>query len=183
MTLLASLLGPLFGSGLGLLGAWVKGKQDLEVKKLELDDAAKSRTHELLLRDKDIEVSKAEAQSRKDVAIIEGESQIESSRFAAIAEIEKSDQVSADEIKAAGGMSWLLVIVSAMRKSVRPVLTYALVGSSLWLNAEVLGYFLKDWQSLNQTQKFDAGMQSFAWVTTQASAIITYWFMTRKSTN
>jgi hypothetical protein len=80
-------------------------------------------------------------------------------------------------------MSWLLVIVSAMRKSVRPVLTYALVGSSLWLNAEVLGYFLKDWQSLSQLQKFDAGMQSFAWVTTQASAIITYWFMTRKSSN
>ena len=183
MGLLASLFGPLLGSGLGLLGAWVKGKQDLEVKKLDLDDADKSRAHELLLRDKDIEVAKAEAQGRKEVAIIEGEAQTETARFTAIAEIDKAEQVTADEIKAAGWWGWLLVMVDAMRKSVRPVLTYALVGSSLWLNAEVLGYFLRDWASLTQGQKFDAGMQSFAWVTTQASSIITYWFMTRKSAN
>ena len=183
MGLLASLFGPLLGSGLGLFGAWIKGKQELEGKKLDLDFEEKKFGHELLLRDKDIEVAKAEAQGRKEVAVIEGEAQTESARFKAIADVDKADQVTADEIKAAGWWGWLLVIVDAMRKSVRPVLTYALVGSSLWLNAEVLSYFLHDWASLTQSQKFDAGMQSFAWVTTQASSIITYWFMTRKSAN
>jgi hypothetical protein len=176
-----SLLAPLLGSALGGLFAWLKGGQDLKGKQLDQDFELKKFSHELALRDKDIEVAKAEAQGRKDVAVIEGEAHSEAARFNAIADVEKADQVTADEIKAAGGFGWLLVIVDAMRKSVRPTLTYAMVGSALAINFKVLSYFLGDWEGLETHQQYEAGMQAFAWVTTQASGIITYWFMTRKS--
>jgi hypothetical protein len=179
--MLAALLSPLLGSALGGLFAWLKGNQDLKGKRDDQDFEVKKQAHELALRDKDIALANAEAQARKDVAIVEGDAAIEAARFGAIAQVEQSDQVTAEDIKAAGWWSWLLVMVSAMRKSVRPVLTYAMVGSALYLNAEVLSYFMKDWTSLASGQKFDAGMHAFAWVTTQASGIITYWFMNRKT--
>ena len=178
-----SLLSPLLGSALGGLFAWLKGNQDLKGKRDDQDFEVKKFAHELSLRDKDIEVAKAEAQGRKEVAIIEGETQTETARFTSIAEVDKADQITADEIKAAGWWSWLLVMVDAARKSVRPVLTYAMVGSALLINFKVLKYFLADWDGLEADQQYEAGMQAVAWVTTQASGIITYWFMTRKSAN
>ena len=179
--MLAALLSPLLGSAVGGFFAWLKGNQDLEGKRIDNAARVANNAHEMSLRDKDIELAKAEAAGRRDVAIIEGEATIESARYGAIAQVEQAEQVTADEIKAAGWWSWLLVMVSAMRKSVRPVLTYAMVGSALYLNAEVLSYFMKDWSSLTSDQRFNAGMQAFGWVTTQASGIITYWFFTRKS--
>jgi hypothetical protein len=176
-----SLLSPLLGSALGGLFAWLKGNQDLQSKRQDQEFEIKKQSHELALRDKDIEVAKAEAQGRKDVAIVEGEAIIESARFKAIADVDKADQVTADEIKAAGWWGWLLVIVSAMRKSVRPLLTYVMIGSALAINFKVLKYFLADWDGLEADQQYEAGMQSVAWVLTQASGIITYWFMTRKT--
>lgn len=178
---MSALLSPLLGSALGGLFAWLKGGQDLKGKELDQKFELAKQSHELSLRDKDIALANAEAQGRKDVAIIEGDAAIEVARFGAIAKVEQSDQITADEIKSAGWWSWLLVWVDAMRKSVRPVLTYAMIGSALWLNFEVLKYFVGDWASLTQTQKYDAGMQAFSWVTTQASGIITYWFMNRKT--
>lgn len=179
--MLAALLSPLLGSALGGLFAWLKGNQDLKVKSVDYDFEIKKQSHELALRDKDIELANAEAQSRKDVAVIEGDTTIEAARYGAIAQVEQADQVTADEIKAAGWWSWLLVMVSAMRKSVLPVLTYSLVGSALLLNFKVLKYFLGDWDGLEADQQYEAGMQAFGWVTTQASGIITYWFMNRKT--
>lgn len=176
-----ALLSPLFGSALGGLFAWLKGNQDLKGKSLDQEFEIKKQSHELALRDKDIALANAEAQGKKEVAIVEGDAMVEAARYGAIAQIEQADQVTADEIKNAGWWAWLLVLVSAMRKSVRPVLTYAMVGSALWLNFEVLSRLTANWGTLTVVQQYDAGMQAFAWVTTQASGIITYWFMTRKS--
>jgi len=67
-----SLLSPLLGSALGGLFAWLKGNQDLQSKRQDQEFEIKKQSHELALRDKDIEVAKAEAQGRKDVAIVEG---------------------------------------------------------------------------------------------------------------
>jgi hypothetical protein len=174
---LLSLLGSsAVGSLIGGVFAFLNRKTDLELKRLEFE-------HSLALRRADLELVQAEAAGRLQVAVVEAEGAVESARMASIGQTQAADALDAAQIRAAGKWGWLLVISDAVRRFIRPAITVALVGAALYLNwvlLERLGG--PTWLSLTREQQYDAGMQAFAWVTGQASAVVGYWFVSRGST-
>lgn len=170
-----------FGSILGGVFAFLNRKTDLEAKKLDLQHEAARWGHELHVKDKDLEYAKLEAQGRKDVAIVEGEAAIESARMAAIGAAQQADRVTAEELRSAGKLRWLLVLAMAVNKWVRPVATVVLAAAAISVNLMLMERLTDGWATLTPAQQFDAAMQAFAWITGQASAALGYWFVARGS--
>lgn len=168
-----------FGSLLGGLFALLNRKTDLEAKRLDLEHEARRWTHDLAVKDKDLEYAKIEAAGRKDVAVVEGDATIESARMAAIAATQAADQVGAAEIVAAGKAGWMLVCALTLNKLIRPFATIVLCAMAAYINWLLIDRLVTDWPNLNATQRYDAAMQAFAWITGQASAALGYWFVSR----
>lgn len=171
-----------FGTALGGLFAYMNKRNEIEAKKLDHQLEEKRWAANLASRDKDIEYAKVEAAGRKEVAVEESNAVIEAARMGALSAAQAADKVTADELREAGGWKWLLVMSSAVNKWVRPVatvtLTYYAMRISMLLIERLTG---SDWGAFSQTQRFDLGMESFRWVTAQASAALGYWFMARGS--
>ena len=146
-----------------------------------VEHADHTLVHDLAVRESDLKIAQAEAQSLKDVAIIEGEATVDAARMVAIAEIAKAEQITADDIKAAGWWGFLLVWANVFNKLIRPILTVALAAAALWINWLVIDKLTTGWPALSQAQQFETGMQAFAWVTAQASMAFGYWFVSRGS--
>jgi hypothetical protein len=170
-----------FGSILGGVFAFLNRKADIEAKRLDLAHEVQSWAHQLSVREKDIEHAKIEAQGRKEVAIVEGESMMEAARFGAIAQAQAADNVTAEELKAAGKMRWLLVLASAFNRFIRPMATVILATAAISVNLLLMHKLAESWPTLTQAQQYDAAMQAFAWITGQASAALGYWFVARGS--
>lgn len=170
------------GSLLGGVFALLNRKADIEAKRVEQAHESARWTHELAVKDKDLEYARAEAAGRKDVAIIEGESAIEAARFAAVGQAHQADQITAEELKQAGKWRFLLVFAGALRQFIRPVITVVLVSAATYLNWVLIQRLDAGWADLTQQQRYDIGMQAFAWVTGQASAVVSYWFVSRNKT-
>lgn len=169
------------GTILGGIFAFLNKKADLETRKMELEHEINRWTHDLALRDKDLEYAREEAAGRKDVAIVEADGASEVARLQAIAAAQVADKITADEIKAAGSWGWLLVAVSAINKIIRPMLTFVLAGTAIWVNLVLIAKLGDAWASYTPAQQYDAAMQAFAWITGQAGAVIGYWFVARGS--
>lgn len=167
------------GSILGGIFALLNRKTDLEAKRLELDHERSKWTHELAVQDKQLEYARAEAQGRKDVAIVEGEATVEAARMAAIAAAQAGDRITADELNAAGKWKWLLVFASTLNRLVRPIATALLAGTAIYVNLLLVWKLADVWTTLTPSQQFDAAMQAFAWITGQAGAVLGYWFVSR----
>jgi hypothetical protein len=177
---LLSLLGSsAVGSIIGGIFAFLNKKTDLDVRRLELDHETRRWTHDLALRDKDLDLARLEAQGKLDVAVIEGEATTETARMTAIAASHQADKISADELRAAGKYRWMLVVGSAMRAWIRPTATVVLVAAAIYLNGLLLGKLTDGWSALTPAQQYEAAMQAFAWITGQASAALGYWFVSR----
>ena len=186
-----SLLGSsAFGSILGGVFAFMNKKADFEVKKLELSHEVekwahdlkvkdKDLEHDLKVKDKDLEYAKQEALGRKDVAIIEADANVEAARFAAIAAVQASDRITADEIREAGSWGWLFVIAATLNKLIRPLATIFLAGTAIYINMLLVGKLTEGWEQFTQVQRYEAAMQAFAWITGQAGAVLGYWFVSR----
>lgn len=177
--LLALLGSSTIGSLVGGIFAFLNRKADIDAKRLDLAHEVNRWTHEAVLRDKDLEIARQEAQGRKDVAIIEGDSTVEAARMVAIGAAQAADKISAAEIKAAGAWGWLLVLASALRSFIRPIITVVLVSAAVCLNWVLIGKLTDSWADLSPAQQYDAAMQAFAWITGQASAVLAYWFVSR----
>lgn len=160
------------GSLIGGIFAFLNKKADIEIKKLD-------QAHELELRKEDRELAKVEAEGRLQVAVAEAEGSIESARMMAIGQAHQADNLDAETVKSAGSLAWLLILTDAFRRMIRPSLTLLLVGMAVYLNWLLVERLGNDWHSFNQEQRFDATMQGLAWITGQASAAISYWFMSR----
>jgi hypothetical protein len=156
-------------------------RNEIEIKKLDNSLEEKRWAANLAIRDKDIEYAKAEAAGRKDVAIVEGEATVEAARMGALAAAQAADKVTADELKAAGGWKWLLVLSSAVNKWVRPVATVVLTYYALNISLLLIQRLSGDWTTLPLDQKFGMSREAQLWVTAQASAALGYWFMARGS--
>ena len=167
------------GSLLGGIFALLNRKTDMESKRLELEHETKKWSHDLAIRESDLQIAQAEAQGRKDVAIIEGDAMADSARAAAIGQIAAAEKITASEIKAAGKWGFLLVFASVFNKLIRPMLTVLLAFAALWLNWMVIHRLTDGWAGMTPTQQYEAGMQAFAWVTAQASTAFSYWFVSR----
>lgn len=179
MTLLGS---STVGSALGGFFAWLNKQNDLQVLELQLADKDRDRAHELALRDKDLAQVQAEAAAKKDIAIVEGDAQVDAARMAAIAAVQAGDVTGAAELGAAGWWRWALVLADAAKKSMRPLLTVALIGSALALNWSLVDAFITHgWTALGVSDRHDAAMLALAWVTGQASVVVSYWFVARGS--
>lgn len=170
-----------FGSIIGGIFAILNRKADVDVKNLELAHERARWDHDATMRDKDLAVAQAEAAGRKEVAVIEGEAAFETARMGAIGQVASAEHIGADEIKAAGKWGVLLVWASVFNKLIRPVLTVLLAAAALWLNWLLIHHMTDGWTDMTQGQRFEAGMQAFAWVTAQASTAFAYWFVSRGS--
>lgn len=169
------------GSLLGGIFAFLNRKADLDMKKLDLAHEVSKWAHDLAIRDKDIAYAREEAAGKKEVAIIEADSAIEAARMKTLASAYEADRISADELKAAGKWSWMLVWVGVMIKAVRPVITIFLAGTAIYINMLLVGKLTESWSELTQLQQYDAALQAFSWVTGQAAAVLAYWFVSRGS--
>lgn len=177
---LLSLLGSsAVGSILGGLFAFLNKKTDLDTRRMDLDHERAKWDHDLKLRDKDMEFALLESKGRLDVAIVEGDASIETARMQAIAISQQADKIGADEIRAAGNWGWLLVLGTAMRSWIRPVATVVLTAAAIYLNWLLIDKLTAGWAALTVAQQYDAAMQAFAWVTGQAAATLSYWFVSR----
>ena len=167
------------GSILGGIFAFLNKKSDLDAKRMDLDHEKAKWAHDLAVKDKDLEYVRVEAQGRKDVAIVEGDYSAEVARMQAIGIAQQADQITADEIRAAGTWGWMLVIGAALKSWIRPMITIVLTGAAVYLNWLLIDKLALNWQSMSLVQQYDASMQAFAWVTGQAAACLSYWFISR----
>ena len=177
---LLSLLGSsAVGSLIGGVFAFLNRKTDIDVKRMELAHERERWAHDLAVRESDLAIAREEAKSRLGVAIVEGDATVEAARMGAIAAAQAADKISADEIKAAGKLGWVFVLASAFNKLIRPTLTVLLAFCALYINWLVIDRMTTSWPDMPATQRFEAGMQAFAWVTAQASMAFGYWFVSR----
>lgn len=167
------------GSIIGGIFAFLNRKADIEAKKLEQAHEQARWSHDANMRDKDLAIAQAEAQGKKEVAIIEGEAMVGAAQLKAIADVQVAERITAEEITAAGKLGWLFVLTSVFTKLIRPVLTVAVGAASLYLNWIVIGHLTEGWASMDKAQQMEVGMQAFSWVTAQASMMFGYWFVSR----
>ena len=170
-----------FGSIIGGVFGILNKRNDLEVKKLDLQQEQSRWAHDVVMREKDLQMLAAEAAARKDVAIVEADGAIEAARMVAIGQAHAADTLTASELNAAGKWRGLLVGIHGLNRVVRPLLTLIVCGTALYINWLLLDAVVVAWPAMDSTQRYDLGVQAFAWLTGQASAVIGYWFVSRGS--
>lgn len=179
LALLSLLSSSAVGSILGGIFGIFNKRSEIEVRKLDLDHERAKWAHDLVVKDKDLEYAKAEAQGRKDVAFTEGEASIETARMVSIAKVQEADRLDAVTLKAAGKWAWVLIAGEAIRAIIRPLLTIILSASAIYLNWLLIGHLTAGWDTLEAAQRFEMGTVAFQWITGQASAVLGYWFVSR----
>lgn len=167
------------GSAIGGVFAFINRKADIEAKRVDYAHQEKKWTHDLAVKDKDLDYARLEAAGKKDVAILENDAVVESARMGAIAAIATAETITADDIKAAGKWGFLLVWAGVFNRLIRPWLTVILAIAALYLNWLVIHMMTKNWDTFSTDTQFQIGMQAFAWVTAQASMAFAYWFVSR----
>lgn len=156
--------GTIFGGVMGLFNR----KADLEAKKIELQEAANQRSHELAMRDKDAAIMAQEWASRTKVATIEGDAKIEASGYEALAK-------SYDFAKPEPGTK-----MAAFSSFVRPFISIGYFVISSFGSAYILYYaFYVAGLKLSADQLFEIVMYVIAWVAFMAGATIGWWFAMR----
>lgn len=171
------------GSLIGGVFAILNRRTDLDVKRMELEHEKSRWDHDLALRESDLLLAREEAKGRLDVAVVEGDAMVDTARMNAIAAANAADKIGVDEIKAAGKLGWVFVLASAFNKLIRPTLTVLLAFCALYINWLVIDRLVVGWADMAVPQRYEAGMQAFAWVTAQASTAFAYWFVSRGSSN
>jgi hypothetical protein len=156
------------GTLLGGLFAFLNKRQDAQIELAKLQ-------HDLVIRDKDIELAREEAKGQMFIA----SEATEAARFAAIGSSNEADKLDAETVKQAGGWKFLFVLSDAYRRAMRPAITTALLGAALWANYVVFTRLGDAWPSLTPQQQLDIVLQAFGWVTGQASACVAYWMVSR----
>lgn len=180
LEIIMSLLGSsAVGSVIGGIFAFLNRKADAEAKRLDMEHERAKWGFEATMRDKDLEIAKAEAQGKKEVAIIEGEALVGAAQLKAIADVQVAERVTADEIKAAGKWGFLFVWVSVWIKSIRPTLTVLVGTAALVLNIVLIWLMAQNWSQFSTDTWFQFGQQALTWVTAQASMMFGYWFVSR----
>lgn len=183
-TALMALLGSSpVGAIIGGLFAFLNKKNDLEVRRLEFEQESKRWQFELDSKEKDIALVKMEAESRKDVAIVEGDARIEQARAEAIASINESERIDAATLTAAGSniARYIIITTNTLSKVVRPVITLLFMASVVSINTLVVSKLMEVWPEMDEARQMEISMYVLAWFLGQASAIIQYWFVSRGS--
>ena len=167
------------GCIIGGIFALLNRKADAEAKKADQDHERAKWSHDLEVKSRDLEIVKAEAQGRKDVAVIEAGAAVDVAQLNAIAQVQVAERVTPDEITAAGKLGWMYVIVSVFIKSIRPTLTVAVGFTALVVNVYLLKLMSENWNQFSTDTWFQFGQMALMWVTGQASMMFSYWFVAR----
>jgi len=175
--LMAVLGAPSIGGLIGGVFAYMNRKTDLKARELDHQLERDKLAHALAIRGADLEIAKAEAAGRSDVAMIEGDAQVETARFGALAAAHEADKLGADEIKAAGWWGWALVLVESLRRAIRPAATIALTTCALIISVTLVVELQA--AKLDTAQTIDLGKLAMNWVFLQAGACLSYWFVSR----
>ncbi len=168
--LLAILSSSTVGTIVGGVIGWFNRRTDLQSKQLDQAHERARWASELAAKDKDLAIMQAEQAGKREVAVIEGQAGIEQAAYAAMA------SAYAEDAKPSTGP------MDALRKSVRPVLTYVLVGSALVVNGVLTWLMLEYWPQLDGETRKQLVLGGVAWITAQASAVIGFWFVSRPAT-
>lgn len=173
--------GPAVGSLVGGVLGYFNRKNDIALKKIEVDLERDRWVHQRGLRELDMQQVRVENEGRRDVAVIEADALVEKAIAEARARAQASDQVNAAELKAAGGFGrFLLTLVMVLQKVIRPAATILLLASATWLNAEFIGLLRGEtWALLSPVERLSLGRQALEWTLTQASLVLSYWFVAR----
>ena len=160
------------GSIIGGVFAFLNRKAEIEVKRID-------HSHELQLRRADMELARQEAEGKLQVAVVEADGAIETARMVAIGQAQQADALDAAQIKAAGRVGGLLLVLTdVLRRLIRPAATV-----DWWRctcpELALIERLAESWPSLSPAQQLDAAMQAFAWITGQASMVLGYWFISR----
>jgi hypothetical protein len=171
----SSVFGSIIGGALGLANRWFDAKN----KAIDMAFEREKLEHELKKKAADLEIIRAEAEGKKEVSIVEGDSLIESERMKAIGESHKADALDPQLLAAAGKMGWLFVMVEAFRKFIRPGITSLLSIASLVISYYVLNEWLKLSDTVAIKDKTKLAFILVEWVVGQTSMVISYWFVGR----
>lgn len=167
------------GSAIGGIFAYLNRKADLQAKQMDQAHEREGWVHKAAMRDKDLAVAQAEAQGKKEVAIVEGEALVAAAQLKAIADVQVAEKVTADEIRAAGKWGVLFVWVSVFIKSIRPGLTVMVGSTAVALNVALIYMMFRNWDQFSTDTWFQFGQQALVWITGQASMMFGYWFVAR----
>jgi len=167
--ILSFLGGPAIGSIIGAVTGYFNRKLDVELKKAELEQRKLDREHEIALRRIDTELAAQEAKGKADVAVIEGNAAVEAERMRSIGAAFAAD--------AAGPVDG----VDRLRRSVRPVLSYLLTLGAMAVNGVLLWRLGAVWADIDAQARQELLVVGVTWVLTQASAVISFWFVSRPS--
>lgn len=169
-----------FGSILGGLMGYFNRKVDLQQKQLDLAHEKDKWAHEREMREADLKQVAAEAAGKREVAVIEGDASIETARMVALSAAQAADRLDGEELKQAGWWGWTLVLADAFRRFIRPGATVVLLAGAIYLNYLMIEKVLSsDWAGMSVEQRYALGKDAIAWVCSQASAALSYWFVSR----
>ena len=172
MTILLGIIKLLGSAGFGTIFGGVMGlfhrKQDLDLKKLELQDAANQRKHELDMRDKDAAIMVQEWAGRTKVAEAEGAAAVDVESFKALGESYKFAQPDKGSKMA------------AFSSFVRPFISLGYFVLTSVGGAWILYYaFTVRGLALKDDQLFEIVMYVISWVAFMGGATIGWWFAMR----
>ena len=169
------------GSIIGGVLAFLNRKNDLELRRLDNAHDLNRWVHEKELRQVDIEVAKAEAAGNFRVAQAEADGLFEAERMKAIADIENADNITADEIRAAGKLGWVFVFASAYRRSIRPLVTTVLVVTVLLIDFQLLSEVTSSPGAMTPELRRAMLNDVTSWLFGQTAVVLGYWFVARGS--
>lgn len=159
--------GTIFGGLMGL----VNRKFDLQQKRIELEEAAAQRKHELDMRDKDAALADKEWQGRLQVAKVAGEAEVEKSAYEALAK-------SYDFAKPAPGGK-----MEAFSAFIRPFISIGYFIITSIGSGAILHYAFNVYQiKLTPDQLFEIVTFTLAWIAFMGGSTIGWWFAMRPGT-
>ena len=169
LTILLSLLSSnAVGSLVGWIGGWLNRKVDLQNRDKDLEVLKEKNAHELLMRDKDMEQSKIEAEAKVEVAIKESEGLIESEAYKAMA-------ASYSEQSTTSGITW----IDGFSKAIRPSVTVIFTLASLIISATIIHLAIKSNVQFTVAEWKEWVTYVIHWVFFQAGVVIGWWFANR----
>ena len=140
LELIGTIAGGIFSGGAtGLLGVAFQRFADYKNRQLDLQLLDKKNAQEIEMRKADAAIMAQEWAGRTKVAEVEAEAVVSAADAAAFAESFKTEPTSySSGVKYTRGQAWMMVVLDALRGSVRPLLTVYLcaITTMVYLDAQ-----------------------------------------------
>lgn len=165
-TLLAILSSTGVGSLIGAAGGLFNRYIDLKNRDKDLELVKENNAHQILMRDKDMEQARIEAEGKVQVAIQEKESAVGVAEYNALS-------ASYQTQFAPSGVAW----VDAASKVIRPLLTVLFAFGSISLSVWILSKAFSSGVQFSTEEWKQWVTYVIQWVFFQAGLIIGWWFV------